>query len=153
MTTDGKAPMGMNASATTAAPPLIQRLVRDHGADWVDEHSVVAWSERGGDGVVLFSGDPTRFPEGQDVAAVLPELLREFDTPVRIAVVRVADEDALARRYGVRRWPTLLFLRDGRYVTALAGMHDWDVFVQRFGDALSSPTRRPPTIGIPVVAQ
>jgi hydrogenase-1 operon protein HyaE len=132
-------------------PALVTRLAEQFGATWVDEHSVQSWSAAGGDRVVLLAGDPVQFPEGVDVAAVLPELQRGAARPLGIGVVRREHEDAVARRYGAVRWPSLVFLRDGGYVTVLPGMHDWDVFQQRVAQALAMPVSRAPTVGIPVV--
>ena len=138
---------------TEAHAPLVQRLAREFGATWVDETSVAEWTAGGGDRVVLLAGDPVRFPEGVDVAAVLPELMKSFANRFQIAVVPRDNEDAVARRYGSQRWPTLLFFRDGQYVTAIAGMQDWDVYLSGVAAALAMPPSRPPTIGIPVVSQ
>lgn len=138
---------------TNPAPPLVMRLARDFGAAWVDEATVAGWSAGGGDRVVLLAGDPVRFPEGQDVAAVLPELMKSFPGRFQIAVVPRDHEDAVARRYGSQRWPTLLFFRDGQYVTAIAGMQDWEVYLSGVAAALAMPPSRAPTIGIPVVSQ
>ncbi|MGI9215821.1 MAG: hydrogenase [Hydrogenophaga sp.] len=136
-----------------AHAPLVQRLARDFGATWVDETSVADWTAGGGDRVVLLAGDPVRFPEGVDVAAVLPELMKTFPKRFTVAVVPRDSEDAVAKRYGSQRWPTLLFFRDGLYVTAIAGMQDWDVYLSGVAAALAMPPSRPPTIGIPVVSQ
>ncbi|AOW14737.1 hydrogenase [Hydrogenophaga crassostreae] len=135
------------------AAPLVMRLARDFGAAWVDEKTVAEWSAGGGDRVVLLAGDAVRFPEGQDVAAVLPELMKSFPGRFAVGVVPRDNEDAVAKRYGSQRWPTLLFFRDGQYVTAMAGMQDWDVYVKAVAAALDLPPSRPPTIGIPVVSQ
>lgn len=143
----------MNTSPSEAAPsPLIERLVRECQAEWLAPDTVQAWAARGGDRVLLLVGDPVRFPEGQDVAAVLPELYKALPGRFAVGVVARAHEDEIAQRYGSQRWPTLLFLRDGAYVTALAGMHDWDVFVHKVVECLQMPISRAPTIGIPVVS-
>ena len=138
---------------TNPAAPLVMRLAREFGAAWVDEKTVTDWAAQGGDRVVLLAGDAVRFPEGQDVAAVLPELMKSFPQRFQIAVVPRDNEDAVAKRYGSQRWPTLLFFRGGQYVTAIAGMQDWDVYLKAVGAALAMPPSRPPTIGIPVVSQ
>lgn len=130
---------------------LVARLADEHGATWVDDSSLKAWAAQGGDRVVLFAGDAVRFPEGQDVAVVLPELRRCASRRFEIAVVPRALEEALAKRYGCNRWPSLLFLRDGQYVTTLSGMHDWVDYLKAVESALAMPTGRAPTIGIPVV--
>lgn len=140
-----------NTVAPGKAPALVMRLANDFNADWVDTQTVADWTAKGGDRVVLLAGDPVRFPEGQDVAAVLPELMKAFPGRFSIAVVPRAEEDAVARKYGSQRWPALLFFRDGQYVTAIAGMQDWDVYISGVDAALKMPTSRPPTIGIPVV--
>lgn len=144
---------GLPPPDTNPAPPLVMRLARDFGAAWITETTVADWLAGGGDRVVLLAGDPVRFPEGQDVAAVLPELMKAFPRRFAVAVVPRDNEDAVARRYGSQRWPTLLFFRDGQYVTAIAGMQDWDVYLQGVAAALALPPSRPPTIGIPVVSQ
>jgi hydrogenase-1 operon protein HyaE len=138
---------------TEAHAPLVQRLARDFGATWVDDTTVADWTARGGDRAVLLAGDPVRFPEGVDVAAVLPELMKAFANRFAVAVVPRDREDAVARRYGSQRWPTLLFFRDGQYVTAIAGMQDWDVYLAGVAAALALPATRAPTLGIPVVSQ
>lgn len=132
--------------------PLVTRLAESFGATWVDGDSVDAWAAEGGDRVVLFAGDAVRFPEGQDVAVVLPELQRCLPGRFQIGVVQRHLEEAIARRFGSQRWPTLLFLRDGQYVTTLSGMHDWEDFLRNTEEALAAPVSRAPTIGIPLVS-
>ncbi len=136
----------------TDAAPLVARLVSAHGARWVTLDSIEAFAAEPGDRVLFFSGDPVRFPECLDVAVVLPELQRAFPGRFQVGVVARADEDAIARRYGANRWPSLVFLRDGRYVATVAGMLDWTDYLARVAEALAQPASRAPTIGIPLVA-
>ena len=136
--------------AAAAVSPLIERLVSAHGAIWLDGDNIQSWAAGDGDRVVLLAGDPARFPEGLDVAVVLPELQRTFGRRFEMGVATREHEDAIARRYGSIRWPALVFLRDGQYITTLSGMLDWDVYVERVGEALAMPASRPPTVGIPV---
>jgi hydrogenase-1 operon protein HyaE len=132
--------------------PLVQRLLDGHGATAVSLATLDAWLAGPGDRVLFFSGDPIRFPEGSDVAVVLPELRAAHGGRFEIGVVLREDEDALAQRFGARHWPSLVFVRDGRYVATIAGMKDWDEYVQLIGAALAAPATRAPTIGIPVVS-
>lgn len=132
----------MNTAPTL--PPVVQRLVESFGAVPVDEASLPDFLERDGDQVLFLSGDPVQFPEGLDVAVVLPELRSAVGVPFGIGVVARDAQEAIARRYGNQRWPALVFVRDGRYVTTLAGMHDWTDYVERVRAALAAPTTRPP---------
>lgn len=144
------ASVALPVAAPAPASPLIERLVSNHGASWVTLDTVDAWAAAGGDRVLFLSGDPVRFPEALDVAVVLPELAAHFPHRLAVGVALREHEDAIARRYGSIRWPALVFVRDGEYVTTLSGMLDWDVYVQRVGEALEMPTSRAPTVGIPV---
>ncbi|WP_411014303.1 hypothetical protein, partial [Salmonella sp. s50237] len=40
--------------------------------------------------------------------------------------------------------PSLVFVRDGRYVTTVSGMHDWTDFLALVRNALASPTTHAP---------
>lgn len=152
--TDTIAPVALRdpSEAWAQEPPLVQRLVSHHGAHWVDAHNALEFAQGAGERVLFFCGDPVRFPEGVDVAVVLPELQKAFDGRFHIGVVLRGDEDAVARRWGVQRWPSLVFLRDGAYVTTLAGMLDWTDYLARVKEALAMPTSRAPSVGIPLVS-
>lgn len=152
------APAPQAAPATDPqAAALVARLVCHHGAQWVDRDNHRAFAAGAGDRVLFFTGDAVRFPESLDVAVVLPELmaaLRRPDghAPFTVGVVCRRDEDEIARAWAAQRWPSLVFLRDGGYVGAVAGMHDWVDYVARVRDLLAAPTTRVPGVGIPVVA-
>jgi hydrogenase-1 operon protein HyaE len=138
------------------APSLLRQLVDKHQASWVDPDTIDAWlAEQLGNQVLLFAGDAVRFPEGMDVAVVLPELQKACAAagkPFGMAVAVPDTAEDLAKRFGSNRWPTLMFFRDGAYVTTVCGMHDWLEYVALVGQALDAPVSRAPTIGIPVVS-
>lgn len=136
----------------TTLPPVMQRLVDRCGATLVETDTLDAFLSPPGERVLLLAGDPVQFPEGLDVAVVLPELRAALSADFTIGVVAPASQEAVARRFGSQRWPALVFLRDGRYVTTLAGMHDWADYLKRVEAALAMPPSRPPTIGIAVVS-
>jgi hydrogenase-1 operon protein HyaE len=132
--------------------PLVTRLIESHGAAPITQATLDGWLGGPGDRVLFFSGDPVRFPEGVDVAVVLPELRAAHDGRFEIGVVLREDEDAVARRFGVQHWPSLVFVRAGHYVATIAGMKDWGEYLQQIGAALGAPATRAPTVGIPVVS-
>lgn len=135
-----------------STPPLMQRLVSQHGASWVRDTPADSFLALTGDCVLFIAGDPVRFPECLDVAVVLPELQRAFPGRFRIALAEADCENTLAKRYGVTRRPALVFLRDGQYVAVVEGMLDWDDYVREVARALALPVSRVPGIGIPLVA-
>jgi hydrogenase-1 operon protein HyaE len=141
----------MDTTAPAALHPLLARLVDRHGAQRIQLDTLEAFESAAGDAVLLFSGDPVRFPEALDVAVVLPELLASAGRPLRIGVVPREIEDAVARRWAVQRWPSLVFLRGGQYLGTLSGMQDWDVYQARLAEVLGAAPGRRPGIGIPLV--
>lgn len=136
--------------------PLIDRLARIAAAEMLSPDTIEAFEAAPGDAVLLFAGDPVRFPEGLDVAVVLPELRARFAAaaghPWRVGIVARDCEDALARRWGVLRWPSLVFVREGGYLGTVSGMRDWEVYMTEVREILAGTPRRRPTVGIPVVS-
>lgn len=132
--------------AAAGTPPLLQRLGAASGSQWVDAAGLDNFLARGGEQVLFFHGDPVRFPEVLDLAVVLPELRRHFAQRFEIGVVVRADEDAMARRFAVVHWPSLVFLRGGRWVETVHGMLDWDVYLQRLEQVFAKPASRPPIV-------
>lgn len=130
--------------------PLVQRLVERTAARAVGPDTVEDFEADPGVGVLFLAGDPVRFPESLDVAVVLPELQAGLQGRLRVGVVPREHEDAVARRYAVQRWPSLVFLRDGGYLGTVSGMQDWDVYLREVGELLSRvPAPRPrPAIAI-----
>lgn len=124
--------------------PLLRRLVQQAGAQWLTPANHDAFLAQGGEQVLFFSGDPVRFPEGQDVAVVLPELQKAFAGRFQVGVVCRGGEDELARRWGAQRWPSLVFVRDGRYLATVAGMQDWTDYLALVAQALAQTPSRPP---------
>lgn len=132
--------------------PLVERLIRPDRANALTTANAADWAARPGEHVLFFSGDPVRFPEGADVGVVLPELQAAFVGRFDIGIVERADEDAVARRWGVQHWPSLVFLRDGGYLGTVNGMQDWTDFVAAVAAALEKTPGRAPGVGIPVLA-
>jgi hydrogenase-1 operon protein HyaE len=51
-------------------------------------------------------------------------------------------------RFGFHHWPALVVLKDGRYVGAIDGLREWDVYRDQLESAARAPSRRaPPTRG------
>jgi hydrogenase-1 operon protein HyaE len=132
--------------------PLIARLTQVLGLPGLDAANLEAFLEAPGDGVIFCGGDPVQHPECLDVAVVLPELLRAFPGRLRAGIAGRELEPALQARYGLSRWPSLIFVRAGDYVGTLPGILDWSVYLTRVQGLLAGPTCRPPSIGIAVGA-
>lgn len=125
--------------------PLIERLLAATGGVEVTPETIADFESAAGDAVLFFGGDPVRFPELLDVAVVLPELRAHFGGRWRVGVVPRAHEDAVAARWAVQRWPSLVFMRDGLWLGTVAGMKDWDDYLREVAAVLAAEPKRRPT--------
>jgi hydrogenase-1 operon protein HyaE len=134
-----------------ALHPLIARLAEFTGRPPLNAETLDAFLAESGNAVLFCGHDPARYPECLDVAVVLPELLAAFPDLGRAAVAGPEIGERLQAEYGIQTWPSLIFLRNGQYVGAIAGMRDWQVYLERAAQLRDAPVRRPP-LGVPVTA-
>jgi hydrogenase-1 operon protein HyaE len=135
---------------TTALHPLLQRLVQQTTGVVLDAQTVDAWADEPGAAMLVFAEEPDRYKETLDLAVIVPELHAGRARAFRVGLLLPAAARALAPRYGFARWPAIVMLRDGRYVGAVDGIRDWDVYLSELDRLLASAPTRPPTVGIPV---
>ena len=142
----------MDATPSTAAPvhPLIANLVARHGFAELTAETFDAWAAAPGHALVAFVEEPAKLKESLDLAVIAPELGRAAPGAFRCAVLMPEAARAVAVRYGFRRWPALVLLRDGGYVGAIDGLRTWDDYVNELGRLLASPVTRPPSVGVAV---
>ncbi len=131
--------------------PLIEQLNSRYGYPSLDAASVDHFTREQPFSVLFFAEDPKRFAESLDVAVILPELVRRFPQ-LSPAVIATKDERNLQGRYGFTAWPTLVFLKEGRYLGAISKVRNWDEYISEIEMLLAGEPRRDPGIGIPVVA-
>ena len=67
--------------------PLIEQLTREHGYPTLGADDAEKLLSQPGNLVLFFTEDPKRYPEANDVAVVLPELVTAFPGRFRVAVV------------------------------------------------------------------
>ena len=149
--------MNASAEAPVAAPtdalhPLLARLVRATGAAVLDAEGFEAWAEQTGVAMVVFAEDPERYKETLDLAVIVPELHASRPGRFRVALLPPTAGRIVARRYGFAHWPAFVMLRDGRYLGAVDGIRDWDVYLAELDRLLAAAPSRPPSIGIPLTA-
>lgn len=136
----------------TPVHPLLARLCAALEAPLVDANGFDAWAAQQGAALVVFTEDPVLYRETLDLAVIVPELAQAFPGHFRTAVLLQAAARAIAPRYGFRRWPALVLLKDGRYVGAIDGLRDWTDYVAELDRLLAASPTRPPSVGIAVMA-
>ena len=134
--------------------PLIDRLTAELGYTHVTADNHDEFVATAGMNVLFFPGDPKTTRDATDVAVVLPELVAAFGGRLNAGVVpdTFGDGKDLKRHYGFSAFPSLVFVRDGDYVGAISRIQDWGEYLDRIGEFMTAPPKRPPGFSIPVVA-
>jgi len=138
-------------SADATATPLIDRLTEELNYPMLDLSNIDAFLTKNDFSVLFFTEDIKRFPETNDVAVVLPELLTVFPD-LNPAVISRNDEKKLQSLYGFRAWPALVFMRGEQYLDAITGIQDWGDYLTQIKTILTSEPSRPLSIGVPIVS-
>lgn len=131
---------------------LLERLRAQSKITLLDEEGLESFVMAGGDGMVLFTQEPDQQPETWDVAVILPEVLKLTGDRLRAAIITPELARKEKARFGITRWPSLVFVRDGDYVGVIDGMRNWEEYTREIAAMLEKPVGRAPSVGIPVTA-
>lgn len=130
---------------------LIDDMIEKYAWPVLGEYDFDLYVNTAGDSVVFFSEDPKRYPESNDVAMILPELVKAFEGRLQAAVVEPRARHTLQSRFGFTSWPSLVFLREGRYLGAITGVRNWRDYLHEINELLAGEPVQPPGFGLPVV--
>lgn len=137
-------------SAATPLHPLLDRFCADLAAPALDAASFDDWANHPGHALLFFSEDPVQYRETLDLAVIVPELAKAFPKRFRCALLPPEAARAISVRYGFRRWPAVVLLRDGAYVGVIEGLRDWSDYCDELARLLAAEPTRPPSVGIAV---
>jgi hydrogenase-1 operon protein HyaE len=133
--------------------PLIRRMLERYGYPVLDQDSIDGFLASHDQVVLLFAENPQQFPESNDVAVILPELIKAFDGRLEAALIDRKAEHELQRRYGFGTWPALVFLRRGEYLGVITQVQNWDDYLREIDRLLASEPVKAPGFKIPVVSE
>ncbi len=123
---------------------LIAQLQTRHGYPFLDADSYDHFVYGHETVVLFFCNDPLHFPESNDAAVILPELIKAFSGRLQAAVIARSIERELHARFRFTSWPSLVFLRNGEYLGAIAGIRDWQEYRQEIEWILAAAPSEPP---------
>ncbi len=133
--------------------PLIKTMIEQYNYPELNTDTIDEFIQSQQECVLFFTENPERFPESDDVAMILPELLKEYGNRFSAGVIAQGSQRKLQARFDVKEWPTLVFLRKGEYLGAIARVQDWNDYIIKINDFLTSEPKRVPGIGIPVISE
>jgi hydrogenase-1 operon protein HyaE len=88
--------------------------------------------------LLLFAGDPVRWPEADDLAVILPALVAAFRGRARGAVIARTAESELSGRFKVSVFPSLVLVRGREVADVIAKVKDWAYYTRRIAAALEA---------------
>ncbi len=129
--------------------PLIEALVERHGFAVVDEASLDDFLLANEHAVLFFPGDAERLVESNDVAVILPEILKVYGRKLAPALVAKASERQLQRRFRFNAFPSLVFMRRDGYLGVLSRVLDWSDYLAEIPAMLAREPSEPPPFEFP----
>lgn len=130
--------------------PLFKRMTEEGGFKVLDENSLAEFLKLPGLSLVLFVEDPNRMKETMDAVVIAPELAKSCPFIEHKAVVGPPSARKAAVAYGFKRWPAMVFFRDGKYLGAVDGLRLWADLVRETDEIIKKAPSYPPSVGIPV---
>ena len=88
--------------------------------------------------------------ETMDAIVIAPELAKSCQLIKNKAVICPPHARKLSAIYGFKRWPAMVFVRDGAYLGAVDGLRLWSQLVAEVDEIIQRSPSFPPSIGIPV---
>ncbi len=99
--------------------------------------------------VLFFTEDANRIAESNDVAVILPELVKSFPL-LNPAIIARSDEEKLKSLYGFLSWPALVFMRRNTYLDTITRVQDWGYYMEKIKQIISSAEKKSSMINIPI---
>ena len=128
--------------------PLIDEMIEKYGYPVLTEESLESFQKEHKDVVLFFTENANNYPESNDVAVILPEILKSFEGRLTPAVINRKSERPLQRKYRFKGYPALVFLRDGEYVGTISKVRDWLEYIDEFKTMLATAPTPPPSFDL-----
>ena len=131
--------------------PLIEKMIKRNDYPLVSQDNLELFSEASEYSVLFFTENPKNFPESNDVAVILPELMQAFGNHIQVGVVDRNHERPLQARYRFRGFPALVFLKQGSYLDVITKVKNWSEYTEEVTRILSLETSEPPAFDLSVI--
>ncbi len=129
--------------------PLMQQIIEREGLPVLSADTLDDFARGAGDMVLMASGDWKRHAEVNDLAVILPEILKAADGRLTGAVLERESERRIQSRYRFNRYPVLIFLRDGGYLGRIQKVLDWADYIAEINAILARAPHDPPPYEFP----
>ena len=129
--------------------PLMQNIIERENLLVVSAKTRDEHTKGSGDVVLFVSGNWKKYVEINDVAVILPELIKASNGHLKALVLDRESEREVQKRFLFNRFPSLVFLRDGEYLGVIQKVLDWQDYIVEINKILASSPKKPPPFEIP----
>jgi len=128
---------------------LIKKMTEQYKYQVLNEDNIDQFIKSHENCILFFAENPVRYPESDDVAMILPELVKEYGYRFTAALIEQKSERVLQRRFGFVRWPTLVFLKKGQMLGYISKVQNWNEYIIKINDLLTAKPK--PLLDIPLI--
>lgn len=129
--------------------PLMQQIVDREDLPVLSAETLDNFARNVGNMVLMVGGDWRRHVEVNDLAVILPEILKAAGGTLTGAVLDRASERAVQTRFRFNRFPVLIFLRKGAYLGRIQTVLDWADYITEINAVLARTPHDPPPYEFP----
>lgn len=129
--------------------PLIDSIIEREKLPVVNADALVEFAKDNGDTVLFVTGDWKRHVEVNDVAVILPEILKASNGALKAAVLDRESERKIQTMYRFSKFPSLIFLRDGEYLGVIQKVLDWQDYIVEINEILAGEPKPAPVYQFP----
>ena len=123
---------------------LIEKIIEKNNYPRLTEHDLDGFFTSSEYCVLFFTGEVRSFPESNDVAVALPELMAVFGNRIRVGVVDRESERRLHARYRFSSYPALVFIKNGGYLDVITRIQNWSDYTRQIAEILTLEVSEPP---------
>lgn len=128
---------------------VMQSIIGRHGYPVVSDTEWQTFAARHEHVMLLLAGDAARLAESDDLAVILPELVKVFGEVLVPAIAARDSERLFQRRYRFSAFPALVIVRHGKYLGAISRVRDWQDYLMEIPLILSRQPSEPPPFKLP----
>ncbi|HHG86218.1 MAG TPA: hydrogenase-1 expression HyaE [Bacteroidetes bacterium] len=129
--------------------PLLESIIERENWPVLTDKTVDDFINTNGETVLFISGNAKRFPESNDVAVILPEIIKATRGRLKAAVIATDSEREIQKRFHFNKFPALIFNRDGGYLGVIPKVLDWADYMRAIPEMLNREVSEIPGFKMP----
>ena len=120
--------------------PLLESIIEKEEMPVVNETSFSEFCKQHDLVVLMVAGDYKRIGAVNDVAVILPELVKAYQGRFAPCVASRDCEGFFQNEFGFVLLPTLVFMHNGQKIGTISGVLDWVDYLSQINEILAGPT-------------